>query len=156
MMRNHEAIVHFPIALFLSAFLFALIGIFYKRGLFKELVFWNLLLGILATMAAIYSGFIEGEQIHDRHLDETLELHRRNAYIVCALIFCLTFWLGFRKKSMQGLEYIAWIALFFIASASVTYQGFKGHEMSSKIQEFELQSIKSKLAPKALDYGWNF
>lgn len=156
MMRNHEAIIHFPIALFITAFAFALIGLFYRRGLFKELVFWNLIFGIVATFAAIYTGLIEQDQISDRRLDEALELHKRNAYICTVLILGLTSWLGFRKREMKGLEYIAWIAFFFIGSSSIVYQGYMGHEMSAQVRDLEIKAARAKSMPKHGDYGWNF
>jgi uncharacterized membrane protein len=155
-MKNHEAFVHFPIALLLSAFLFALIGLFYRRGLFKEMVFWNLMIGLLATTAAIYSGAIEQEQITDRHLREELDLHARNAYTMGILLTIITVWMGIRKRNMKTMEYLAWLSLFFVASASVGYQGFKGHEMAAKMQEHEIQASRPMPAPKVLDYGWNF
>ena len=155
-MKNHEAFVHFPIALLLSAFLFSLIGLFYRRGLFKEMVFWNLMIGLLATAGAIYSGAAEQEHITDRHLREEINLHERNAYTMGILLFILTVWMGFRKRNMKTMEYLAWLSLFFVASASVSYQGFKGHEMAAKLQEHEIQASKPLPAPKTMDYGWNF
>jgi uncharacterized membrane protein len=156
MIRSHEAIVHFPIALFLSAFLFSIIGLFYKRPLLKEIVFWNLFLGILATGAAVYSGFIDQQLITDRHLQEHLELHRRNAFILCVLLVSLTSWLGWRKSTMRNLEYFAWISIFFVASTSVGYQGYLGHDMTAKIHKKEIEATKSSTNVKQLDYGWNF
>jgi uncharacterized membrane protein len=156
MIRNHEAIVHFPIALFLSAFLFSIVGLFYKRPLFKEVIFWNLFLGILATGAAVYSGLIDQALITDRHLQEHLELHRRNAFIIGVLLISLTSWLGWRRSVMKSSEYFAWISIFFVASTSVGYQGYLGHDMTAKIHQQEMQLHKPVPEDKPLDYGWNF
>ncbi|MBX9852040.1 MAG: DUF2231 domain-containing protein [Cytophagaceae bacterium] len=157
MIKYHEAIVHFPIALLLTALIFCLIGTFYKRGLFKEIIFWNLVLGVLATGGAIYTGFQEQEQIKDLQLREILDIHRRNAYILGIIFLCLLIWMGWRKKGMRNLEYFAWVSFYIIGSFAIGYQGYMGHEMSAKMDEYEIREA-SKPVPqkKELDYGWNF
>jgi uncharacterized membrane protein len=154
-MGNHDLIVHFPIVLLTTSFIFGVMGIFYKRGLFKEIVFYNLLFGMITLAGAIYSGIEEESLIEDPLLIEKAELHKRNAWIMSLFFFLLFTWMGWRKRKMKSQEYLAWLAVFFIASASVIYQGNLGYEM----REMKMRSKKIPLVPKEnkeMDYGWNF
>src|SRR4051812_8035504 len=121
MSQVHPLIVHFPIALIITAFVFTFIGLFYRRGLFKEVVFWNLVIGLMATGFAIYTGLMEEKNIAnpDQHLKEIMEAHKRNAYIICAFLLGLTVWMGMRKKEMRLMEYMAWTAFLMIGSVSI-------------------------------------
>jgi uncharacterized membrane protein len=127
-MQVHPLIVHFPIALIISAFMFTLIGLFYRRGLFKEVVFWNLIFGLLASGIAIYTGLREEKILisNDVNITEIMEAHKRNAYIICSFLLGLTIWMGVRRKEMRLLEYMAWTAFLMIGSAGIGYQGYSG------------------------------
>jgi uncharacterized membrane protein len=133
-MQVHPLIVHFPIALIISAFMFTLIGLFYRRGLFKEVVFWNLIFGLLASGIAIYTGLREEKILisNDVNITEIMEAHKRNAYIICSFLLGLTIWMGVRRKEMRLLEYMAWTAFLMIGSAGIGYQGYSGTEMVFK------------------------
>jgi uncharacterized membrane protein len=154
-MGNHEAIVHFPIVLLTTTFLFGVIGILYKKALFKEILFWNLLIGLISLIAAVYSG-LEGEKyIYDPFIRENLDFHIRNAWYATILFSGLILWLGIRKKFMQGMEYLAWLAIFFIASSAIIYEGTNGYEVSVMVKKAS-RSQHSPSVRKDLDYGWNF
>lgn len=131
MSEVHTLIVHFPIALIISAFIFTVIGLFYRRGLFKELVFWNLVFGLLAASVAVYTGLQQEKDLinSDGQIPEILEAHKRNAYIICFFLLGLTIWMGVRKKEMRFLEYIAWTSFFMIGSVGIGYQSYSGTEM---------------------------
>lgn len=160
MIKSHEAIVHFPIALFIAAFMLGIVGVFYRRDLFKEIIFWNIIIGIVASAAAIYTGLEEQEKISDQHLQEVLDMHKRNAYFSGILLVVLTAWMGIRKKTMERLEYVAWMSLFFVASTAVGYQGYMGHEMTAKQTEktieVKISAAKLRQEPKPVDYGFSF
>jgi len=154
-MGNHEAIVHFPIVLLTTSFIFGVIGILYKKRLFKEIVFWNLLFSLITLAGALYSGYEEEKYVEDPFLAESVELHRRNAWIMTTFFLGLVTWLGWRKKEMRGQEYIAWLALFFIASSSAIFQGTNGYEMSIMMKK-PVKEHPFPVEKKELDYGWNF
>lgn len=155
-MKTHEAFVHFPIALIISAFLFSIIGLLYRRGLFKEMIIWNLSIGIISTAAAIYSGMLEQSHVIDPFIREELDLHKRSAYTFGILLVILTTWMTWRKRTMGTVEYITWISLYFVASCTIVYQGYEGHKMTARMHQLQLEASKPSPAPKAMDYGWNF
>lgn len=154
LMENHESIVHYPIVLLTTAFIFAVMGVLYKKALFKEIVFWNLLFGMITLGGAMASGFKEETGTDDPLLMESMDLHRRNAWLLSILVFFLTLWLGLRKRKMNGQEYLAWIAIFFIASSSAIYQGHNGFTVSM-MKNVPVKST-APLEKKEMDYGWNF
>jgi uncharacterized membrane protein len=146
MSQSHQFIVHFPIALIISAFLFTLIGLFFRRGLFKELIFWNLVFGLLASGLAIYTGLQEetGLLSTSKQANEAMEVHKRSAYIICGFIFALTVWMGMRKREMRLLEYMAWSAFLMIGSVGIALQGYSGTQMGlgeEKETRYNLQQI---------------
>jgi uncharacterized membrane protein len=154
MSQVHPLIVHFPIALIISAFMFTLIGLFYRRGLFKEVVFWNLVFGLLASALAIYTGLQEEKNLAnpDGQMAEIMEAHKRNAYIICSFLLGLAVWMGMRKKDMKLLEYIAWAAFFMIGSVGIGYQGYSGTQMVHRegkgIRSDHHEKLPAKLSPE--------
>jgi uncharacterized membrane protein len=155
MSQVHPFIVHFPIALIISAFIFTFIGLFYRRGLFKEVVFWNLIFGLMASAAAIYTGLVDEKNLvnPDQHVTEIMEAHKRNAYIICTFLLGLTVWMGFRKKEMRMLEYMAWTAFLMIGSVSIGYQGYSGTQMVFREgtgikTHHQIEKIPAKLSPE--------
>lgn len=158
MVKHHEAIVHFPIALIITTFIFGIIGLVYKRELFKEIIFWNILVSFVTCVGALYTGFGEQDEVSDFRLKEILELHQRNAYFMLIGIAALTGWMAFRRKIMDRMEYAAWMSLFFITSASVAYQGYIGHQMSRKQTEqiIQMQVSKPKVQSQEAEANWNF
>jgi uncharacterized membrane protein len=155
MLDIHEVLIQFPFVLFLSAFLFAIIGTFYKRGLFKEIIFWNLLVGIITGSAAVYIDFLEQELITDYQMQEMLGLRRRSIYIIAAFFITLFLWLGIRKKKMRRQEYLAWAALLMLGTASVAYHESIRYELSSQKEAMRIRMENSPVK-KEMNYGWNY
>lgn len=133
MIKPHPAVVFFPVALIISAGFFGLIGLFFRRGLVKEIIFWQLLVAIATIIAAIYTGLQEAESIPVNHkIKELLLVHKRNASIIFGLCLFLCVWLGLRKKNMRLGEYASWLAFLLILSVAVGYQGALGKSMVYK------------------------
>ncbi len=129
-MELHSMLAHFPVALFISSFVFAIIGLFFRRGLVKDLLLWNMIVGLVASFAALYTGLREEHQIiHDHAIRELLVIHKRTAYIVTGVFFVLTLWIGTRKRHMRSFEYISFVAFLLLSSITVCYEAYSGAEM---------------------------
>ena len=72
----HPLVVHFPVALWLTSFLFDLLFVFKKESFFSTASRYLIGLGVLAAGAAIVSGFVDyiplvregiGQAFVDRH-----------------------------------------------------------------------------------------
>ena len=74
----HPMVVHFPIALVLSAVALDLIAIVFKRPGLHRIALWNLSLGTLGAGLAVLSGLrAEAVAKHTFEIHQVMELHKR-------------------------------------------------------------------------------
>jgi uncharacterized membrane protein len=159
MLKYHALIVHFPIALIISAFVFAIVGLIYRRRFVKDAIFWNLILGLIACGFAIYTGLMDEKNIvASEPIQEVMNAHKRNGYYMCAFLLGLTIWLGWRKKDMRFLEYVCWSAFLLIGAVSIGYQGYSGSTLVFKEGVGVKTEQKPKISPEveAEEEGWSY
>jgi len=95
---QHVVLIHFPIALFITAVVFDLIAYWSKRRSFADAAYYNLLGAALATIPAIGTGIIAWQlQLEGQRLKGNLLLHLVLGSLSGALI-CLVWWLHFRPR----------------------------------------------------------
>jgi uncharacterized membrane protein len=95
---QHVVLIHFPIALFVTAVGFDLIAYWTKRRTFADVAYYNLLVAVLATIPVIATGIIAWQlQLEGQRLKGTLLLHLVLGIASGALI-CLVWWLHFRPR----------------------------------------------------------
>src|SRR6266498_1133995 len=132
-MQLHPAIVDFPIALLLTSAAFAVVSVFIKKELFKEIVFWNLLLGFVTAVIAVLTGLWEERRlVHNQEIHEILIKHKFNGIFISIVFFILLGWFWLRKISMGKKEYWVWMTGLLIGAGMVVYQGFLGGKMVFK------------------------
>ncbi len=128
-------IVHFPIALLFVGFLFDLLSLATKKPSFKTAALYLLVLGALGAVAAYLSGNAAGDGMDDGSaLGKAIELHENAALLtliisLAAAAFRVVIEMT-RFKPKWG--YIASVALFALAIASVARTGFYGGELVYK------------------------
>jgi uncharacterized membrane protein len=126
----HPAIVHFPIALLIIATLFAVLSLFARKELFKEIAFWNLLLGVTGAAGAVVTGLIEEQNlVHNAKIHTILITHKFTGLGILIFSFVLLTWSWVRKNKFLKGEYVMWVLLLVLESAAVFYQGFLGGKM---------------------------
>ena len=83
----HYLILHFPIALFITGYIFDILGFFNKRSLFTQFGYWNLNMGIFWGLLSIVSGLITDQDIG--HMDSILPIWSTHGthMIVAVLMF---------------------------------------------------------------------
>ena len=157
----HASLVHFPIALFLSCCILGLIGVFFRRGLFKEILFWNLMIGIFFTIGSIYTGLKEeSTPIMTHTMTELLNIHKRNGFILAGFFTSLGVWMGFRKKEMKNMEYVVWVLFLCIGGFSVYFEAHTGHKMvyeegaGVEVVEDQLNDANRKPNLEIIDEEW--
>jgi len=107
-----------------------LVGLFYRRGLFKEIVMWQCVVAIFFLFLAIISGYSEEERIiGSLQVDELIAVHKKNSFIITILFLLLTSWLVLRKRVMKTVEYASWVVFFTIGGVSVIYQAVLGTKL---------------------------
>jgi uncharacterized membrane protein len=130
MIELHPAIVHFPVTLITIAALFGAMSLFTKKELFKEIAFWNLLLGVVGAIVAVLTGLIEEQNLaHNDEIHQVLVKHKFTGFGILILSLVLLTWIWVRKKKIGKGEYFAWVLFLVISTAAVFYQGFLGGKM---------------------------
>lgn len=95
---QHVVLIHFPIALFITAVAFDLIAYWTKRRSFADAAYYNLLVAALATIPVIATGIAAWQlQLEGQKLKGNLLLHLLLGSLSGALI-CLVWWLHFRPR----------------------------------------------------------
>ncbi|MFN3404567.1 MAG: DUF2231 domain-containing protein [Cytophagaceae bacterium] len=129
----HPFVVHFPLALFITASFFALVGLFYRRGLFKEIVFWQNIIGMVFVCLAIYSGMADADALLINHeVEEIVAIHKKNGMMVAIIFGSLTLWLAIRRKLMSTPEYASIVVFLMIGCIAVIYQAHVGSKLVYK------------------------
>lgn len=108
---QHVVLIHFPIALFITAVVFDLIAYWTRRRTFADAAYYNLLAAALATIPALVTGIIAWQlQLEGQRLRGILLQHLLLGILSSALI-CLVWWLHFRarKKMDEPPPYRCWI-----------------------------------------------
>jgi len=95
---QHVVLVHFPIALFITAVFFDLIAYWTRRRTFADAAYYNLLVAALATVPTLVTGIIAWRlQLDGQKLTGILLLHVLFGILSSALMW-LVWWLHFRAR----------------------------------------------------------
>src|SRR5271163_3037693 len=86
---QHVVLIHFPIALFITAIAFDLIALWSKRQSLEDTAYYNLLVAALSTFPVIATGLLAWQfQLEGQKLKGILLLH-----LVLALVSTSMIWL---------------------------------------------------------------
>ena len=95
---QHVVLIHFPIALFVTAVVFDLVAYWSKQRRFADAAYYNLLVSALATIPVIATGIVAWRlQLEGQKLKGNLLLHLLLGILSGALI-SLVWWLHFRPR----------------------------------------------------------
>jgi uncharacterized membrane protein len=119
---QHVVLIHFPIALFISAVAFDLTAQWTKlRGL-TDAAYYNLLAAAISAFPVLATGIVAWQfQLEGQKLKGTLLLHLGLAFISSAMIW-LVWWLHFRgRRRAEALSvYRLGIEIFGVCIIAVT------------------------------------
>lgn len=145
----HPLVVHFPIALLLTAPLLVLLGLAWpaqRRGIHAAALA-QLGLGVLAAGAALVTGnAATGFAQRTHELRDTLAAHEHYAQftagaftILTALFACLWWMSGRLGKGTLNALLVLWLALSLVGMASLAQTGHLGgrmvHELGTHVKE---------------------
>lgn len=126
----HPAMVHFPLALLVFAFIFLIFYLFKRDAKYLNIVYYSFLGGIVGLALAILSGtFDENKLEPNEALHEKIEKHETNAYVSGAVFFMLLTWFEIRKKMMAKKELILFTCIFFLALLHIIFTSYIGGQM---------------------------
>lgn len=95
---QHVVLIHFPIALFITAVGFDLIAQWTKRRTVADAAYYNLMAAAISTLPVLATGLLAWQfQLESQKLKGILLLHLVLACASTAMI-CLAWWLHFRAR----------------------------------------------------------
>jgi len=102
---QHVVLIHFPIALFISAVAFDLVAQRTKRGGWADAAYYNLLAAALSTFPVLATGILAWQfQLEGQKLKGILLLHLLLACASSVMIW-LVWWVHFRRATAWRLKF---------------------------------------------------
>jgi uncharacterized membrane protein len=119
---QHVVLIHFPIALFITAVAFDLLGHWTKRRGLAQAAYYNLLVAAISTVPVLVTGLLAWQvQLEGQKLKGILLLHLVLACVSTVMIW-LVWWVHFRarRKTVYLPSYRLVIELLAVAVVAVT------------------------------------
>jgi uncharacterized membrane protein len=127
---QHVALIHFPIALFISAVAFDLISQWTKRRGLADAAYYNLLVAAISTIPVLATGILAWQfQLEGQKLKGILLLHVVLACVSTILIW-LVWWVHFRARRRMILLPTYRLAAEVVAVGIVALTGHLGGFLS--------------------------
>jgi uncharacterized membrane protein len=110
---QHVVLIHFPIALFISAAAFDLIAEWTKRRSLADTAYFNLLAAAISTFPVLVTGILAWQfQLEGQKLKGILLLHLALAGVSSVMIW-LVWWLHFRaRRGQKSCRVTGWFSSF--------------------------------------------
>lgn len=132
MIPLHPRIVHFPVALLISAAILGILALIWKgkRNTLKEVLFWNLILGVAGAVLALISGLVEEKTlVHNDTIHSILETHELLGFVFSGIFLAVLIWLFVRKPKMKATEFSALVTILVLSSGLLGYSAHLGGKM---------------------------
>lgn len=110
----HFLFLHYPIALFIVAFLFDMGGIFFKKPNLLEVGFWNMLAGLFFSIITVITGLITDSETGINHFWDNPTSLENHATWELLSIFILSFIFHIRYKNKNFIDKNVIILCFYI------------------------------------------
>ena len=100
----HYLLIHFPIALFITGYLFDLLSFFKKNIIYNTFSLWNLGMGVFWAILTIISGFITDKSLYG-HMESPFPIWTTHGtHMIVASIFLLTIFIIKYLKSKDKIN----------------------------------------------------
>lgn len=120
----HPMVVHFPIALLISAFIFETGYHLFKRESLHQTAIYIYGLAVCVTPFVVWTGLLEAERNHLNH--PVLTLHRNFALVVCWMSLISVPGLWWIHKRSTKIFKLVFLILLAVLSACVVVTAFNG------------------------------
>lgn len=134
----HPILVHFPIALFISALGLEALAIIFKKDSLQQASWTNFILAVLITPLTILTGWLEARHLHLSH--KVADIHKIFAYWTfgTSLILAIGLWMikkRLPRKLFGHLFFISLILVVVLISISGYYGGRLVYEYGVGVEE---------------------
>src|SRR5713226_8400138 len=127
---QHVVLIHFPIALFITAVAFDLIALWTKRRGLADTAYYNLLVAAISTLPVLATGILAWQfQLDGQRLKGILLLHLVLACASIVLIW-LVWWQHFRARRREEVLPSYRLAVEFVGVGLVALTGYLGGFLS--------------------------
>jgi uncharacterized membrane protein len=127
---QHVVLIHFPIALFISAVAFDLMAQWTKRRGMADAAYYNLLVAAISTVPVLATGILAWQfQLEGQKLKGILLLHLLLACVSSVLIW-LVWWVHFRARRRTAIVPGYRLALEFLGAGLIALTGHLGGFLS--------------------------
>ena len=100
----HYLLIHFPIALFITGYLFDLLSFFKKNIIYNTFSLWNLGMGVFWAILTIISGFITDKSLYG-HMESPFPIWTTHGtHMIVSSIFLLTIFIIKYLKSKDKIN----------------------------------------------------
>jgi uncharacterized membrane protein len=100
---QHVVLIHFPIALFITAVAFDFAAQFTKRPHFADAAYYNLLVAAISTLPVLATGVLAWQfQLEGQTLKGILLLHVVLGFVSSGMLW-LVWWVHFRSRRRTGV-----------------------------------------------------
>jgi len=127
---QHVVLIHFPIALFISAVAFDLIAQGTKRRAAGDAAYYNLVLAAISTLPVLATGVLAWQfQLEGQKVKGILLLHLALGSVSSGMIW-LVWWIHFRARRRAEVLPSYRLAVEFLGVAIVALTGYLGGFLS--------------------------
>lgn len=128
---QHVVLVHFPIALFTSSFVFDLLAIWTGSRSLARAAYYNLIGAAITALAAVFTGVLAWQlQLEGEKLRGNLRLHLGLGASSAVLIWLLTWWRTRQERAGTSSLAVGYWALGFLAILVIALTGHLGGILS--------------------------
>lgn len=125
----HPALVHIPTALWPSAFAFDLLSQFRPDNAFVQLSFYAILLGLLAALLAIPTGYADWTDIRPEKPAWKLGLYHLILNIIVSVLWGINLFLRIGSFQTEATVPLGMLALSTLATLLLLVSGYLGGRM---------------------------
>ena len=127
MQSVHPLIVHFPIALLLTAVALDASALLLKQPGLHRVALWNLALGTLAAAAAVWSG-LRAEEVAKHSFDiwQVMERHEKLGIATLSIAALVSVWRCIRRDALRPWERVLTLALLLALVGTLAYGAHLG------------------------------
>lgn len=145
----HPLLVHFPIALLLTALLLDGLAIVLKRPTIHRVALWNLTLGTLGAGAAVWSGYQAADIAkHTFEIHQVMELHRKLGITTLILGALVVAWRLWKHDQLGGCARLLALLAMLGMTGTLTYGAHLGGRL---VYEFGVGGSFGRSAPVSHD-----
>lgn len=123
----HPLIVHFPIALLLTAVFLDVVAIVAKRPAVRRVALWNLTLGALGAGIAVWTGYRAADIAkHSFEIHQVMELHRKLGVATLVLGALVAVWRLWKRDRLGTRARALTLAVMLAMTGTLAYGAHLG------------------------------